>query len=164
LSPEESRSLFAYDSWANELALEALSEVSPEELHRDLGSSHESLFGTFVHVVAAEEIWLSRWKGAPRQKLTGVEDIGSLEALRDWWRRVREERDAFVESLDPSALEAIHEITTTQGATHRHRLEDMVRHLVNHSTYHRGQLAGMLRQLGKRPKATDLVRFYRESG
>jgi uncharacterized damage-inducible protein DinB len=55
------------------------------------------------------------------------------------------------------------ETTTSAGATYRLRYADMFRHLANHSTYHRGQVAAMLRLLGEKPPSTDLIRFYRES-
>ena len=102
-------------------------------------------------------------KGAPRSKLTGLEQIASLDALRAWWSKVRAERDAYIASLGEADLEREMEMPTTAGATYRHRYADMFRHLANHSTYHRGQVAAMLRQLGEKPPSTDLIRFYRES-
>jgi uncharacterized damage-inducible protein DinB len=116
-----------------------------------------------VHLVAAEEIWLSRWKSAPRPKLRGPGEIADLQALREWWRNLRAERDAYVATLGDRELEREMEMTTTSGVTYRHRYADMFRHLANHSTYHRGQIAGMLRQIGEKPPSTDLIRFYRES-
>jgi uncharacterized damage-inducible protein DinB len=160
---DELRSLFAYDSWASDLLLDAVKALPEEAIRRDLGTSHQSLLGTLVHVVAAEELWLSRWKGAPRSKLTGLEQIASLDALRAWWSKVRAERDAYIASLGEADLEREMEMPTTAGATYRHRYADMFRHLANHSTYHRGQVAAMLRQLGEKPPSTDLIRFYRES-
>lgn len=165
LSPmkiDELRTLFAYDSWANDLLLDAIEKLPEESIERDLGTSHHSLLGTLVHLVAAEEIWLSRWKGAPRSKLTGLAEIADFETLRAWWAKVRAERDAYLASLEESDLEREMETTTTAGSTYRHRYADMFRHLANHSTYHRGQVAAMLRQLGEKPPATDLIRFYRE--
>ena len=160
---DELRSLFAYDSWASDLLLDAVKALPEEAIRRDLGTSHQSLLGTMVHVVAAEELWLSRWKGAPRSKLTGLDQIASLDALRAWWSKVRAERDAYIASLGEADLEREMEMPTTAGATYRHRYADMFRHLANHSTYHRGQVAAMLRQLGEKPPSTDLIRFYRES-
>ena len=113
--------------------------------------------------MAAEEIWLSRWKGAPRSKLTGLEEIASLDAFLEWWKKVRAERDSYITSLAEADLEHEMELTTTAGVTYRHRYADMFRHLANHSTYHRGQVAAMLRQLGEKPPSTDLIRFYREA-
>jgi uncharacterized damage-inducible protein DinB len=160
---DELRTLFAYDSWASDLLLDAVKALPEEAIRRDLGTSHQSLLGTMVHVVAAEEQWLSRWKGAPRSKLTGLDQIASLDALRAWWSKVRAERDAYIASLGEADLEREMEMPTTAGATYRHRYADMFRHLANHSTYHRGQVAAMLRQLGEKPPSTDLIRFYRES-
>jgi uncharacterized damage-inducible protein DinB len=160
---DELQSLFAYDSWANDLFLRAMAALPEEAVRRDLGASHRSLLGTMVHLVAAEEIWLSRWKGAPRSKLTGLDEIASLDALLPWWEKVRAQRDSYVLSLDEDDLEREMETTTTTGATYRHRYADMFRHLTNHSTYHRGQMAAMLRQLGEKPPSTDLIRFYREA-
>ena len=166
LSPmkvDELRTLFAYDSWANDLLLQVIKALPEEAVRRDLGTSHQSLLGTLVHIVAAEEIWLSRWKGAPRSKLTCLEEIASLDALLEWWRTVRAERDSYIASLGEADLEREMEVTSPAGATYRHRYADMFRHLANHSTYHRGQAAAMLRQLGEKPPSTDLIRFYRES-
>jgi uncharacterized damage-inducible protein DinB len=160
---DELRSLFAYDAWANELLLDAARGVPEESLRRDLGTSHQSVLGTLVHLVAAEELWLSRWKSAPRSRLAGIEDVPSLDALVSWWRAVRAERDAYIASLGETDLEREMEMTTTAGAAYRHRYSDMFRHLANHSTYHRGQAAALLRQLGAKPPSTDLIRFYRES-
>jgi uncharacterized damage-inducible protein DinB len=159
---DELRTLFAYDSWANDLLLDSARRIPEESLRRDLGTSHQSVLGTMAHLVAAEEIWLSRWKGAPRSRLTGLEEIASLDALCTWWEAVRAERDAYVASLGEADLEREMEMSTTSGATYRHRYADMFRHLANHSTYHRGQVAAMLRQLGEKPPSTDLIRFYRE--
>ncbi len=160
---DELRTLFAYDTWANELLLDAARGIPEESIGRDLGTSHQSLLGTFVHLVAAEELWVSRFKGAPRSKLRGLDEIASLDAVLSWWEAVRLERDAFISSLGEDDLEREMEITTTAGATYRHSYAEMFRHLANHSTYHRGQAAGILRQLGGKPPSTDLIRFYRES-
>ncbi len=163
MKTDEFRTLFAYDSWANELLLDAAKGIPEELIRRDLGTSHQSLLGTLVHLVAAEEIWLSRWKGAPRSKLTGIEDVPSLDALVSWWGAVRAERDAYIGTLGEADFEHEMEMTTTTGATYRHSYADMFRHLANHSTYHRGQAAAILRLLGKKPPSSDLIRFYRES-
>jgi uncharacterized damage-inducible protein DinB len=160
---EELRMLFAYDTWANGLLLDTIERLPPEKQRLDLKASHRNLFGTMVHVVAAEEIWLSRWKGAPRAKLTREEDIPDPEALRRWWSEVRAERDAFVSTLLEGDLERELEMSASSGARYRHRFADMFRHVVNHGSYHRGQVAGMLRQLGEAPPATDLIRFVREN-
>ena len=159
---EEALTLFSYDSWANDLMIEAVSRIGRDALHEDRGSSHRSIFGALVHVVAAEEVWLSRWTNRPLAKLTGVEQVATLDSLRLFWNSVREARDRFVGGLADEDLDGSLTITTTGGDRYRHSLAEMFRHLVNHSSYHRGQVAAMLRQIGEAPPATDLIRFYRE--
>ncbi len=112
---DELRSLFAYDTWANDLILDAAKGLPEEAVQRDLGASHRSLLGTLVHIVAAEEIWLSRWKGAPLARLTGLDEISSFETLLAFWGKVRKERDSFVASLGEADLERELEMTNSQG-------------------------------------------------
>jgi uncharacterized damage-inducible protein DinB len=161
MNVEEARALFAYDSWANELTLSSASRLGDDALRRDLQTSHHSVLETLVHIVAAEEIWLSRWNGAPRSRLRGADEVPTLEALQKWWKQLEEERDRFVAALGEGDLDREIEMTNSAGEVFHHRFSDMFRHLANHSTYHRGQAAAMLRQLGEKPESTDLIRFYR---
>ena len=57
------RLLFDYSEWANDLAMEAADELPDEDLRRDVGISHNSIFGTLMHMAGAEWIWLERWNG-----------------------------------------------------------------------------------------------------
>lgn len=163
MNKREAVSLFAYDSWANALLFEAASKLDAESLRRNMGTSHESLLGAMVHIVGAEEIWLSRWKDAPRSKLRSTDEIPTLDALMGWWKAVREERDRFVETLTDADMERTLEMSTSTGDTFTHTFAEMFRHLANHSSYHRGQMASLLRALGQKPPSTDLIRFYRQS-
>jgi len=155
--------LFAYDTWATDLFFDALAKIPDDELRRDVGTSHQSIFGTLVHIVGAEEVWLARWTsedGAP-PSLPSPDDIASLEELRKRWDRVRRDRDAFVKRLSDEALTEELTMTNSRGETFRHTFQQMFQHLANHSTYHRGQIVTMLRQLGAEPPPTDLIRYYR---
>ena len=57
------RHLFDYTEWANNLAMEAAAQLSDDDLRRDCGISHKSIFGTLLHMAGAEWIWLERWNG-----------------------------------------------------------------------------------------------------
>ena len=160
MTPEEARSLFAYDVWANDALLEAVSSLPEEELLRERPSSHGSLLGTLIHIMGAEEVWLGRWTGKT-VSLPSPENVPSLEALKSRWLRVREERKSFVDGSDEAKLAEELEVTTPAGDTYRNTFAEMFRHLTNHSSYHRGQVVSMLRESGVRPPSTDLIRFYR---
>lgn len=158
--------LFDYDTWANDLIFDAVAQLDDEGLRRNLKTSHESIFDTLVHIVGAEEIWLARWTsgGQSRAKLPSPESFPTLEVLRQRWDELRAERDAFVNELSDTSLTDEITMTNSQGETYRHTYQQMFQHVANHSTYHRGQIVAMLRQLGATPPATDLIRFHRVQG
>src|SRR6185295_6582250 len=99
------KQLFDYTEWANELAMDAASNLADEGLLRDVGISHRSIFGTLVHMAGAEWIWLERWHGrsplkAEAWSLWSTESCGDLATLRDRWTSLVNERARFVSQLD----------------------------------------------------------------
>ena len=160
----EIETLFAYDSWANGRIIAALQPLSHDELTRDLGTSLGSILGTLVHLIGAEEVWLRRWQGNPRAGIMTTEETPNLSSLEARWRTIEGDRDRFVAGLDDDGLEETMTIQTMSGETFEHRLWQMAQHVANHSSYHRGQIVTMLRQLGHEAPGTDLILFYRERG
>lgn len=163
MSHREIKQLLGYDTWANELVLDAVAKLSSDELNRDLTTSHESVLGTLVHLVGAEEVWLSRWDGGPSKGMPSLAEVASIDALRTRWDAVRRARDRFVDTLDDETLDREIEISTLAGKSFRHSFRHMILHVVNHSSYHRGQVVTLLRQLGAEPPATDLILYYRRT-
>ena len=160
---DEIRELFAYNGWANRRLLEAAAGLDDEALARDLGSSFPSVLATFAHIVGADWIWLRRWAGESPAGAPSDWELTSLDAVRSRWDAVEADRTSLLASLDDAALEREVDYRNTRGAPFTNRMDRMLRHVVNHSTYHRGQIATMLRQLGATPPATDLIVFYRET-
>lgn len=159
---EQIQTLLAYDSWANRKMIDAVQPLGSEKLRRDLSTSLGSILGTLVHIVGAEEVWLRRWQDNPRKGILSIEDIDHLSTLEKRWTEIESERDDFVSQLNDEKLNQIHKIKTMSGRSYEHRLWEMVQHVANHSSYHRGQIVTMLRQLGHSAPATDLIVFYRE--
>jgi uncharacterized damage-inducible protein DinB len=161
---DEMRDLYAYNRWANRRVLDAAARLSPEQLSRDLGSSFPSVRETLAHVLAAEWVWLTRWRGSSPPGLPESWDLSSLKVVRAQWAEVEADQRAFVEGLDEAALDRVVAYRDTRGTPYENPLGQLLRHVVNHSTYHRGQVITMLRQLGAEAVATDLVLFCRERG
>jgi uncharacterized damage-inducible protein DinB len=159
---DEIRDLYAYNRWANRRVLDAAARLSPEELSRDLGSSFPSVRETLAHVLAGEWIWLTRWRGSSPPGLPESWDLSSLEVVRAQWAEVEADQRAFVEGLDEAALDRVVAYRDTRGDPYENPLGQLLRHVVNHSTYHRGQVVTMLRQLGADAVATDYVVYLRE--
>ena len=77
------------------------------------------------------------------------------------WDAVVERRSQFVSTLDASAIEAELHFRLLSGDASSMRLADQMHHVANHATMHRGQVVGMIRQLGIDPPATDLIFYVR---
>jgi uncharacterized damage-inducible protein DinB len=159
---DELRDLFTFNRWANGRILEACHSLSGDALRRDLGSSFASVLGTLTHMAGSEWIWLERWSGhsptsPPTWRIEGLHDLESR------WEEVAAAQQQFMSSLQPDDLRRIIEYRNLKGEPFSMPLGQLMRHVVNHSTYHRGQVVTMLRQLGVPAPATDLVLYYRES-
>lgn len=159
------RHLFDYTEWANDLGLNAAATIGDDDLHRDFKISHSSIFGTLLHMAGAEWIWLERWHGISPGKeawsLWTANSCADLTTLEQRWRNITERRADFIRQLDEGRLHAELSFTLLNGDSSSMPLGDQMQHVVNHATLHRGQVVGMIRQLGITPPATDLLFYLR---
>ncbi|HEY7923679.1 MAG TPA: DinB family protein [Vicinamibacteria bacterium] len=154
--------LFAYGEWANHRFLDAVVPLDAEAFGRDLKGSHGGIRGTLVHTYGAEWVWHQRFHGASPPALPGEDQIQDLTTLRERWTALEAERREWLAGLEPGAGERVIDYRTFKGDAFSGRLLLLVQHVANHGSYHRGQLAVFLRQLGVKPPTTDLVAFDRE--
>lgn len=163
-SAAEIRELFAYDRWASRRILDTVSKLTHDQFTRDLGSSHPSVQATLAHLLAANWVWLERWGGRSPSGLPDAGwDVDTFEALRVKWTEVENAQREFVEGLADEELEHPLSYRNTRGEPFEQPLWQLLRHAVNHASYHRGQVVTMLRQLGAEAVSTDLVLFHREA-
>src|SRR2546429_4022416 len=160
------RHLFDYTEWANDLAMQAADELPDQELRRDVSISHKSIFGTLTHMAGAEWIWLERWHGRSPAKAEAwamwtPESCADLAALNDRWSDMIDHRARYISELDESRLMAELPFKLLSGDPSSMRLVDQMQHVANHATLHRGQVVGMIRQLGIDPPSTDLLFYLR---
>ncbi len=158
----EVQELFAYNTWANRLMFAALKALPDEQYVRDLRSSHGGLHGTVCHIVWAEELWLNRWLGRAKPAVAQGKDLATLAAAVERWERLEAERAAFLAGLTERRLDDTMAVQPSTGGEYVHTYRQMLRHTVDHSSYHRGQLVTMLRQVGAQPPNTGLIVFYRQ--
>ena len=162
MTPEDIRRLFDYNQWANQRALEAASQLTEEQFVKPLGSSFSSVRDTLVHICAGEWIWLERFHGNSPSAFRDDSAVQTLAALRELWRPQAERLLSFANGVTQSDLDRDFEYKTLNFGVYKNPLWQSLQHLANHGTYHRGQIATMLRQLGAKPILTDLMHFYRE--
>lgn len=153
--------LFAYNAWANRRIFDAVAALPEEQYLRDLKSSHGGIHGTLAHIVWAEQLWLHRWVGKPNPAVPQGAELKSLGEVRSCWEAVEAERGSFLAGFNEQRLEDTIRVQPSSGGAFTHTFRQMFRHLINHSSYHRGQIVTLLRQLGSRPPNTDLIRYYR---
>lgn len=163
---QDIKHLFDYTEWANDLAMEAADELPDEALRHDVGISHKSIFGTLTHMAGAEWIWLERWHGRSPAKAEAWSmwtpaSCGDLMTLNERWGDVVDRRAEFIAQLDEDRLGADLPFRLLSGDPSSMRLVDQMQHVANHATMHRGQIVGMIRQLGVEPPSTDLLFYLR---
>jgi uncharacterized damage-inducible protein DinB len=157
------RRMFAFDAWANARLFRALAALSTEQYARPLGSSFSSIRDTMAHIVAAEWIWLQRWHGESPSAFPEWAAAPDRAELRSRLDAIEAERDAFLDGLSAADLQRVVSYRNLKGEPWAYPLGMQLVHVLNHSTYHRGQLATMCRQVGAAAPATDLLVFLDET-
>ncbi len=152
-----------YNLWANGKIVEFLKSVDDRLLDKELKSSFSTVRKTFYHIWDAEIIWLKRVKGEsvttwPSENNTTDEENSFSAFLKN-----SEELLDFVSNKKRDFLDSKITYTNIKGNKYTNTIEDVLFHVVNHSTFHRGQLVTMLRELGyENFQAQDLIAFLRQ--
>ena len=148
-----------YSAWATNRLLEVVVELSEEDLQRDFKTSDRTIVGTLAHVFAADRIWLDRVLGRRREKFIEDKDR-DLRWLRENWPGIHKGWHQWL-AAHTVDLNAPVSYTDLQGNSQNSLPGEIILHVVNHGTHHRGQVSGFLRMLGQTPPPLDLIRFYR---
>ena len=162
MTPEEICLLYDYNAWANHRSLDAAASLTNEQFMKPLGSSFASVRDTLAHIYGAEWVWLERFQGRSPASLPEASQFADLASLREQWSEHDGRLLNFVGKLTQEGLDRVMEYKTLKFGVYRNPLWQSMQHLVNHGTYHRGQVTTLLRQLGAQPILTDLMHFYRE--
>jgi len=162
MNVEDFRLLYDYNSWANLRTLDSCAALSEEQFTRDLKSSFASVRDTLVHIAFAEWIWLERWHGRAPAAFPNAADYPDLESVRRRFSELDRNLVDYTASLTGDDLQRVVSFKRISGEALAQPLADLLHQVANHGTYHRGQIATMLRQLGAKPVSTDLLIFYRD--
>jgi uncharacterized damage-inducible protein DinB len=160
VSVEVLQSHIAYTAWASRMLVEAAGSLSRDELTRDFGTADKSVLGTLVHIFAADRLWLARLTGESPHIFVTDADY-DLAVLQSDWPALHRRWKAWAGELTGEAAGAHVSYTDLSGNPWRQPLGQLVLHVVNHGTHHRGQVSGFLRSMGQVPPKLDLVNYYR---
>jgi uncharacterized damage-inducible protein DinB len=161
MTSEEALLHIRYTSWASRRLLDAAREVPPDVLSKDLSVSHSSILGTLAHTFFGDSIWYLRAVD-PAIPYPNPKEVPPLEELDTRWRKLLNKWEAWAQALSDADLDKAVAYRMMDGTPFESILKQVILHVVNHATLHRGQVVALLRQAGIKPPATDLIFYYRE--
>ncbi len=160
---DDLKTMLDYHYWARDRLLDALEPLTPQQYTRDMGSSFKSIRDTVVHTYSAEWAWHSRWLGVSPTALITGDRFADVAAIRTAWKELEAQVRGYVSGLGPADIRKSIDYKLLSGAPGSSPVWQMVQHVVNHASYHRGQVTTMLRQLGATPpKGMDMIGYFRE--
>ena len=159
----ELRTLLDYHYWARDRIVAAVATLTPEQFTKDLGSSFPSVRDTLAHMVGAETAWLLRWQGESPSALLPASQFPNAATVKKTWSALEKKLRAYFDHLGEQGINKVISYKLLNGTPGASPFWQMLQHVVNHASYHRGQVVTLLRQLGAQPpKSVDLIAFYRE--
>ena len=161
MNADDARRLYAYTDWANDRILAVSAELSNEQLTRNIESSFSSIRGTLAHIAFAEWLWLQRWTGSSPMEMPPWAIEPALADLTESFRAIASDRRMYLAGLPDDGPDSLLHYRSTKGDPFSMPLRDLLVHCANHSTYHRGQVVTILRQVGATPPNTDYTQFAR---
>jgi uncharacterized damage-inducible protein DinB len=154
--------LYDYHYWAKNHILAAAQTLTDEQLHRPQGHSWGSVHGVLLHMTDAEWIWLQRWQGNSPKTFPDRQDFQTLAAIRQRWAELEAVMRAFLAEQTEQSLQREVSYTNTSGDSFRLILWQMMGHLANHGTHHRGELAAMFAIIGISHAEDDWLYYFLE--
>ncbi len=151
-------------AWANQCLLEGCAALSADELGRDFRISHHSILATLCHIYHGETVWLdclctTADMGIWRLPIGPAPEL-SLDELRQKGPEIREAYDGWLEERSETSLRADLNLQLPGAVEARLPRWKILRHVLHHSTLHRGQIVGMMRMLGHQPPPNSPMDYY----
>ena len=156
------QTMLDYHYWARDIILDAVTTVPREKFTQRVDSSFTSLRDTVAHIYAADWVWFTRWNGTSPTTLIDYSQFPDATSIRTAWKDLETSTRQFVTNLGEAGINKPFEYNLLSGAPDTAPFWEMLVHVVNHGSYHRGQVTTLMRQLGANPpKPTDMIAFFR---
>jgi uncharacterized damage-inducible protein DinB len=154
----------AYNRWANERLYEAAGKLSPAALAEKRSGFFPSILKTLNHILVADTIWIGRLDGTGHPGITALDqilhtDFAALKAAR---RATDDRIITFVNGLAPAQLAEDLVYRNMAGEPMTTPVDQVLAHVFNHQTHHRGQAHAMLSSTDVAPPSIDLIYFLRD--
>jgi uncharacterized damage-inducible protein DinB len=154
--------LSEYNIWANDRVCSWMDKISDEQWNRIVISSFDSIYQTILHIAASEKIWLERLEKSMVSEMLTKTFNGSKWELIKTWKEISQNFKTFIQNMPEDLLSQNLYYRNTRGEEFNQPYYQLLAHVFNHTTYHRGQVVSMLRQVGFTDlNSTDMTTFYR---
>lgn len=155
------RTAWEYNFWASGRLLDAAAALSEADFLRDLGDGVGSVRNKLAHIYGADAVWLARIEGAALPQMPPVDEFPNASELRLKQSTVHEAFGEIIRTATPASLARKVAYRNLKGQDFETPLDEILLHVANHATYHRGQAASLIRRLTGTPPVTDLIEFFR---
>jgi len=164
MTVQEIKTLHAYSSWATNRVFDALARIPEDTYLKDMKSSHGGIHGTLVHMIGAQIRWAARFSGVPENQLPSMGGPATLKDAKAAWEKAGYDLAKVIGTMTDKKLQDEFTMILANGQKVSLTFVQGFLHLIDHTTFHRGQIIGMIRQAGITPPATGLMGFFRETG
>lgn len=147
-----------YSAWASRKVMEAARALPDADFEKAVGVSHGSLQGTLAHILFADWIWFTRVAGPM------PEPGQTREALERIWPELQGKWVGWAKGASDGEMNRVVEFQSKLYGPMKRPVWQILLHVANHATLHRGQAISILRQMGITPPHLDYMNFYQESG
>ena len=151
---------YTYMYWANQRYFAVAEGLTNEQLHQSQGHSWGDVHATLVHMMSSEWVWLQRWHGSTPKGHLDKAEYPTLADLKKRWGEVEAEMRAFIDDQIEQGLQSEITYTNFRGEIFRVPLWQMLAHIVNHETHHRGELAAMYALMGVNHPEEEMIQYF----
>ncbi len=160
---DDLQTLYSYNRWANARTIEVVRKLTPVQYAAEPTPGWSSVRSTLVHIADATLIWSKRLRGVTVSARAAETDFPTLDDVARLFDEGQAAFEALLPSYPPERLASVWSYRNIEGKEYKAPLWTVFRHVVNHASYHRGQVASKLARLGVDPPSTDLIMWAIET-
>ncbi len=153
---------YDYSCWANGKLFEVISQLTADDFTRPVAGSYGSVRNTLVHVLSAEAGWLERCGGPKRGTRLQADDFPTADSVLQKWKTVEAQWRQFLAALKDEDLGRVMDFAIDPALKHSMPMAQLVQQALVHGVHHRGQVALLLRLLGRPAGDFDILYYFTE--